>query len=105
MGSRVKVQVAPLLVLLLAVSSVYGHFIVEKSSFKILSPFSLRAKHDAAIGNFGVPNYGGLMVGSLVYSQTQPIGCEPFDGDKPFKSKSSRPNILLVDRGGRQLLL
>ncbi|KAK4801620.1 hypothetical protein SAY86_022107 [Trapa natans] len=99
MGSIVSV---PLILLLLAVvsSSVYGHFIVERSSFRILSPISLCAKHDAAIGNFGVPDYGGILVGSLVYSEKQASGCDPFDGDKPFKSKSSRPNILLVDRGG-----
>ncbi|KAK4748073.1 hypothetical protein SAY87_014659 [Trapa incisa] len=98
LGCGVRV---PLILLLMAVSSsVYGHFIVEKSSFKILSPISLRANHDAAIGNFGVPDYGGILLGSLVYSEKQPSGCDPFDGDKPFKSKSSRPNILLVDRGG-----
>lgn len=104
-GSRAKVPLALLLQVLLAVSSVYGHFIVEKSSLKILSPISLRGRHDAAIGNFGVPKYGGLMMGSLVYSEKQSTGCEPFDGDKPFRSKSSHPNILLVDRGGRQLQL
>jgi hypothetical protein len=32
-------------------------------------------------------------------------GCQPFDGDKPFKSKGSRPTILLLDRGGINSLL
>ncbi|PKI70952.1 hypothetical protein CRG98_008685 [Punica granatum] len=97
----VKLPLALLLPLLLAVvGTVYGHFIVEKSSLKILSPISLRARHDAAIGNFGVPEYGGLMVGSLVFPAKESTGCQPFDGNKPFKSKTSRPHILLVDRGG-----
>lgn len=84
--------------LLLGISE--ARFVVEKSSVSILNPFHLRSKHDAAIGNFGVPNYGGSMVGTVVYPQQGANGCSPFDGDKPFKSKSSRPNILLLDRGG-----
>lgn len=85
-------------------SSVYGHFIVEKSSIKVLSPASLQQKRDAAIGNFGVPDYGGIMIGSVAYpSKGNSFGCEPFDGDKPFKSASSQPTILLLDRGGLSL--
>ena len=72
---------------------------MEKNSISVLAPFDLRSKHDGAIGNFGVPDYGGSMVGSVVYPQKGTFGCEPFDGDKPFKSRSS-PNILLLDRGG-----
>lgn len=83
-----------------------GRFVVEKSSISVLSPLDLRAKHDAAIGNFGVPNYGGSMVGSVVYPQkpNSVFGCSKFDGDKPFKSKSlAPPTILLLDRGGNSL--
>ncbi|KAF8025427.1 hypothetical protein BT93_F2303 [Corymbia citriodora subsp. variegata] len=78
----------------------WAHFVVEKSSIKVLSPLSLRSKHDGAIGNFGVPKYGGILVGSVAYPGKDANGCEAFDGDKPFKSKSSRPTILLLDRGG-----
>uniref|UniRef100_A0A5B7BE82 EGF-like calcium-binding domain-containing protein n=1 Tax=Davidia involucrata TaxID=16924 RepID=A0A5B7BE82_DAVIN len=81
------------------VSSVFARFVVEKSSISVLSPYGIRSKHDSAIGNFGVPDYGGSMVGSVLYPQTGSNGCTPFDGDKPFKSKSSRPTILLLDRG------
>lgn len=81
------------------VSSVYGRFIVEKSSITVLHPLSLSSKHDSAIGNFGIPDYGGSMVGSVVYPGQGASGCEPFEGDKPFKTKLHRPTILLLDRG------
>lgn len=83
-----------------------GRFVVEKSSISVLSPVDLRSKHDAAIGNFGVPDYGGSMVGSVVYPKKpdSSFGCSQFDGDKPYKSKSSsRPTILLLDRGGKSM--
>nr|GMC64463.1 vacuolar-sorting receptor 6-like [Ipomoea batatas] len=72
---------------------------VEKNSISIVSPYSIRAKYDASIGNFGVPDYGGSLVGTVVYPQKGAFGCSAFEGDKPFKSKTPRPNILLVDRG------
>lgn len=88
--------------LLLSSTSIFidARFVVEKSSIRILDPSHIRSKHDAAIGNFGVPDYGGSMVGTVVYPDTGATGCSPFEGDKPFRSKSSRPNILLLDRGG-----
>ncbi|KAK9268214.1 hypothetical protein L1049_010657 [Liquidambar formosana] len=91
--------IALLMVSTIVVSCVDGRFVVEKSSISVLSPYSLRSKHDSAIGNFGVPDYGGSMVGSVVYPSKGSSGCEPFEGDKPFKPRSSRPNILLLDRG------
>ncbi|XP_023544796.1 vacuolar-sorting receptor 6-like [Cucurbita pepo subsp. pepo] len=78
---------------------VHARFVVEKSSVSVLSPTSLKSKHDAAIANFGIPDYGGFIVGSVFYPQKGTFGCLPFDGDKPFKSKTSRPTILLLDRG------
>ncbi|GMY35071.1 vacuolar-sorting receptor 6 [Fagus crenata] len=89
-------------VLVLAVfqyNQVGARFVVEKSSISVLSPLSLRQKHDGAIGNFGVPDYGGFMVGSVVYPEKGTNGCEPFEGDKIFKSNSPRPNFLILDRG------
>ena len=51
------------LVLVLAVlqyHQVGARFVVEKNSITVLSPSNLRhQKHDGAIGNFGVPDYGG----------------------------------------------
>lgn len=83
---------------------VHARFVVEKSSVSVLSPTSLKSKHDAAIANFGIPDYGGFIVGSLFYPQTGAFGCLPFQGDKPFKSNTSRPTILLLDRGGNLFL-
>ena len=84
----------------LLLSSVSGRFVVEKSSITVLSPHKLRSKHDGAIGNFGLPDYGGFLVGSVVYPEKGSHGCQPFEGDKPFRFRSSRPTILLLDRGG-----
>ena len=81
-------------------SCVFGHFVVEKSNIRVLSPRSLRSKHDSAIGNFGIPDYGGYLVGSVVYPDKGFYGCQAFEGDKPFRSKGSRPTVLLLDRGG-----
>lgn len=92
------------LVLVLAVlqhHQVGARFVVEKNSITVLSPSNLRhQKHDGAIGNFGVPEYGGFMVGTVVYPEKGSNGCEAFEGDKPFKqSDSRRPTVLLIDRG------
>ena len=40
------------------------------------------------------------MVGSIVYPQKSSLGCVPFEGDKPFKSRSSPTTVLLLDREG-----
>jgi hypothetical protein len=79
---------------------VQGRFVVEKNSITVLSPQKIRGKKDGAIGNFGLPNYGGYIVGSLVYPQKGSNGCDVFEGDKPFKFRSYRPTIVLLDRGG-----
>lgn len=80
-----------------------ARFVVEKSSITVLSPASLSSKYDGAIANFGIPDYGGYMVGSVVYPEKGSNGCEAFEGDKPFKSNFSRPTFLLLDRGGMQI--
>jgi hypothetical protein len=106
MAASLKKLASLLLVLtFLGKCYVFGHFVVEKSSLRVLSPMSLRSKHDSAIGNFGIPDYGGYLAGSVMYPDKGANGCQPFDGDKPFKSKGSRPTILLLDRGGINSLL
>ncbi|BAT80217.1 hypothetical protein LR48_Vigan468s004000 [Vigna angularis] len=76
-----------------------ARFVVEKSSITVLSPHKMRTKRDGAIGNFGLPDYGGFIVGSVVYPAKGSHGCQVFDGDKPFKLQSYRPTIVLLDRG------
>ncbi|KAI3965994.1 hypothetical protein MKX01_010951 [Papaver californicum] len=87
---------------LILLVSVNGRFVVEKSSISVLSPDNLRSKHDSAIGNFGIPDYGGTMMGTIVYpsDKSSSTGCNSFDGVNPFKSHSSSgPIFLLLDRG------
>jgi hypothetical protein len=77
-----------------------ARFVVEKNSIKVLSPRSLRGHHEAAIANYGVPDYGGTLTGVVLYPDAKlATACEPFGGEK-FRSPSGRPVVLLVDRGG-----
>jgi hypothetical protein len=86
------------LVAVLMVVAARARFVVEKSSVRVLAPEHIRGHHDAAIGNFGVPDYGGTLTGVVIYPDTKPTGCDDFDAK--FKAKSRRPVILLLDRGG-----
>ncbi|THU61594.1 hypothetical protein C4D60_Mb07t24970 [Musa balbisiana] len=82
-----------------AFSSVFGRFVVEKNSVRVIRPEHIRGRHDAAIANFGVPHYGGTMVGVVKFpDKNNTTACNAFNGT-PFKSRSRRPVILLVDRG------
>ncbi|KAL5978750.1 Vacuolar-sorting receptor 6 [Asimina triloba] len=80
-----------------------ARFVVEKSSISVLSPEHLRARHDSAIANFGIPDYGGTMMGTVVYPDRGSSGCKQFDS--AFKSSSPRPLFLLLDRGGEDSIL
>ncbi|TKY65666.1 Vacuolar-sorting receptor 1 [Spatholobus suberectus] len=78
-----------------------GRFVVEKNSLKVTSPKSLKGTYECAIGNFGVPKYGGTLVGSVVYPKVNQKGCANFsDVNVSFQSKPGGfPTFLLVDRG------
>lgn len=85
---------------ILLCGSCMGRFVVEKNNLKITSPKSLRGIYNCAIGNFGVPKYGGTMIGSVVYPNVNQNGCSSFDGS--FSSRpGSFPTFVLVDRGGQ----
>lgn len=100
MASVIRNLVAVVLVLVVFDNRQVGaRFVVETSSITIVSPDKMRAKRDGAIGNFGVPAYGGYMMGTVVYPKKGTNGCEEFEGDKPFKSKTLYPTVLLLDRG------
>ena len=88
--------------LLLLCGSCLGRFVVEKNSLKVTSPDSLKGVYECAIGNFGVPQYGGTLVGTVVYPKSNQKACKGFDEfDFSFKSKpGGLPTFLLVDRGG-----
>ncbi|XP_051132627.1 vacuolar-sorting receptor 3-like [Andrographis paniculata] len=78
-----------------------ARFVVEKNSLKVTSPDSIKGTHDSAIGNFGVPQYGGSMAGTVVYPKDNRKGCKGFDDfGISFKNKAgAMPNFVLVDRG------
>ncbi|KAK4396013.1 Vacuolar-sorting receptor 1 [Sesamum angolense] len=85
----------------LLLSSCFGRFVVEKNSLKVASPDSLKGLHECAIGNFGVPQYGGTLVGSVFYPKSNQKACSNFqDVDLSFKTKPGGiPIFLLADRG------
>lgn len=76
---------------------------VEKNSLMVTSPTALRGRHDSAIGNFGIPQYGGSMAGAVVYPKGNSDACEAFNGGRKehlFRTKpGALPSFLLIDRG------
>lgn len=87
------------LALTMVVNVVSSRFFVEKSSVTVLNSWEMKARHDAAIANFGIPSHGGFMIGSVVYVGHGGYGCDPLN--KTFKPKSPYPTILIIDRGGK----
>ncbi|KAF5183208.1 Vacuolar-sorting receptor [Thalictrum thalictroides] len=83
------------------ISSSLSRFVVEKNSLTVTSPDSIKGTHDSAIGNFGIPQYGGSMAGTVVYPKENQKGCKSFDDfGISFKTKSGGlPTIVLVERG------
>ncbi|XP_010252051.1 PREDICTED: vacuolar-sorting receptor 1-like [Nelumbo nucifera] len=81
--------------------SCLGRFVVEKNSLKVTSPEDLKGVYECAIGNFGVPQYGGTMIGTVIYPKANQKACKDFDEvDLSFKSKpGGLPTFLLADRG------
>lgn len=91
-----------LLLLLALLAAVDARFVVEKNSLMVTSPTSLRGRRDSAIGNFGIPQYGGSMAGVVVYPKDNANACDDFGGKHPFGAKpGAMPTFLLVDRGGK----
>lgn len=87
---------------LLILSLALGRFVVEKNNLKVTSPDSIKGIYECAIGNFGVPQYGGTLVGTVVYPKSNQKACKSFsDFDISFKSQAGRlPTFVLIDRGG-----
>ncbi|KAL1545385.1 Vacuolar-sorting receptor 2 [Salvia divinorum] len=88
-------------VLFVLCGSCLGRFLVEKNSLKVTSPDSLKGVYESAIGNFGVPQYGGTMTGSVFYPKSNQNGCSSFeDVETSLKKKPGGiPIFLLADRG------
>ncbi|XP_019426567.1 PREDICTED: vacuolar-sorting receptor 1-like isoform X2 [Lupinus angustifolius] len=83
------------------VPSSMARFAVEKNSLTVTSPENIKGTHDSAIGNFGIPQYGGTMAGNVVFPKDNQKGCKEFDEfGISFKSKpGALPVIVLLDRG------
>lgn len=98
----IKLNSLLLCVLVLFLECCFGRFLVEKNSLRITSPKSLKGSYECAIGNFGVPQYGGTLVGSVVYPNVNQKGCKNFtDFSASFHSMPGNfPTFVLVDRGG-----
>ena len=80
-----------------------ARFVVEKNSLRVTSPAALRGVYECAIGNFGIPQYGGSMAGAVVYPKGNANACDDFDGKHPFRAKpGAMPTFVLVDRGGER---
>ncbi|KAH9553973.1 hypothetical protein CY35_08G040700 [Sphagnum magellanicum] len=87
------------LVFAMVASSALGAFLIEENSITVTSPDSLKGTYQSSIGNFGVPQYGGTLAGTVVYLKDKPKGCDPFE-DRTFRANSGgRPVFALVDRG------
>ncbi|KAG6406677.1 hypothetical protein SASPL_134286 [Salvia splendens] len=100
-SGRSKAAILLPFLLLIWAESAMGRFLVEKNSLKVLSPESIKGNYDSAIGNFGIPQYGGSMAGTVVYPKDNRKGCQKFeDSGISFKSKpGALPTFVLVDRG------
>lgn len=78
----------------------WATFLVEENSLTVTSPDSIKGTYESAIGNFGIPQYGGTMSGTVKYPSANPKACVEF-ADKVFKPQAGeRPTFALVDRGG-----
>ncbi|KAL1544323.1 Vacuolar-sorting receptor 3 [Salvia divinorum] len=62
---------------------------------------AIKGTHDTAIGNFGIPQYGGSMAGTVVYPKDNQKGCKEYDDfGISFKARAGAlPNFVLLDRG------
>ncbi|KAG6513949.1 hypothetical protein ZIOFF_024286 [Zingiber officinale] len=97
---RCRGSILGLLFLGLWVPPVLGRFVVEKNSLMVTSPPDLRGKQDSAIGNFGIPQYGGSLAGAVVFPKENAGACHEFSRSDLFKSKAGGlPNFILIDRG------
>ncbi|OVA17102.1 EGF-like calcium-binding domain [Macleaya cordata] len=72
--------------MMMMMSVAMARFVVEKNSLTVTSPDSIKGTHDSAIANFGVPQYGGSMAGTVVYPKENQKGCKGFE-DSAFKTK------------------
>ncbi|KAL8206025.1 hypothetical protein R6Q57_009576 [Mikania cordata] len=76
-----------------------GRFVVEKNSLKVTSPDNLKGTYECAIGNFGVPEYGGTLTGYVRYPKSNQKACQIFDFSLKSEPAGGLPLFVLLDRG------
>ncbi|GAB2292127.1 Vacuolar-sorting receptor 3 [Dionaea muscipula] len=98
--SRAALQFLGFLLLFL-LHETQSRFLVEKNSLRVTSPNNIKGTYDTAIGNFGIPQYGGSMAGTVYYPKENRKGCKEFsDFSISFERKpGAMPNFILLDRG------
>ncbi|KAD3067584.1 hypothetical protein E3N88_35464 [Mikania micrantha] len=79
--------------------SCLGRFVVEKNSLKVTSPDNLKGTYECAIGNFGVPEYGGTLTGYVRYPKSNQKACQIFDFSLKSERAGGLPLFVLLDRG------
>ncbi|KAL8237301.1 hypothetical protein R6Q59_018382 [Mikania micrantha] len=79
--------------------SCLGRFVVEKNSLKVTSPDNLKGTYECAIGNFGVPEYGGTLTGYVRYPKSNQKACQIFDFSLKSEPAGGLPLFVLLDRG------
>ncbi|MCO5595474.1 hypothetical protein L7F22_049517 [Adiantum nelumboides] len=81
-------------------SFTFARFVVEKNSLTVSSPDNLKGTYDSAIGNFGIPQYGGTLSGTAIYSKDNPKACKEFSSPDLFRSHpGGMPMFVMVTRG------
>ncbi|XP_050363891.1 vacuolar-sorting receptor 3-like [Argentina anserina] len=98
-GSKLGLFLGFLVVFMAPLST--ARFVVEKNSLRVTSPDKIKGKYDSAIGNFGLPQYGGSMAGAVIYPKENQKGCKEFSefGLSYKSTPGALPTFLLVDRG------
>lgn len=74
-------------------------FMVEENALTVSTPESLKGTYQSAIGNFGVPQYGGTLSGFVMLPTVNLKGCDRFPDNHFRPSVGARPNFALIERG------
>lgn len=80
-------------------------FMVEENALTVSTPESLKGTYQSAIGNFGVPQYGGTLSGFVMLPTVNLKGCDRFPDNHFRPNVGARPNFALIERGGKILPL
>jgi len=98
-GGGGRMGLGLLLLMFLFVRPAWGGFVVEQNALTVTSPDKLKGTYESAIGNFGVPQYGGTLSGTLKYPPVNRNACDKFSTPTFHAEPGARPFFALVDRG------